>query len=108
MAAAKKAVKPVETKRISIKDFVVAYRDAKTLAGLGKKLESLTNEVWDEQKISTKISALRNRGIILKTLIQRGWTERKTRESTAKEDINALLSGSDAMASKDEMPKSRK
>lgn len=103
---AKPAAKVV--KRINLTDFATAYSEAKTLSAFQKKLESMTNDAWDESRISSKLASYRVKGYPFKSLIQRGWVERRRRGSVDIGEIAALLKGSDAMATAKEMPKSRK
>lgn len=88
--------------------FVMAYKEAKSLAELQKALKGITEKTWTPKMIDQKIAQLRNDKVQMKTLFQRGWVAAKENQRVAVVDLNALLADSDILASPEQMPKPKK
>jgi hypothetical protein len=105
---AKKAVGRTKGEKvISSLQFVTAYRDAKSLIELKKALKGLTDKEWGNDKIDAKIAQMRVKGVMMKSLFQRGWAEPKENQRISASDLNLLLADSDVLLSPEQMPKKR-
>lgn len=86
---------------LSTADFVKSYVSAKSMPALLKTLGA----GWDEKKVCSKVSALRTKGLPIKTPIQQGLVEEKKNGGIDLDALTALLG--EKAASGDELPKKR-